>query len=164
MPSSTPTPKFLHSYGLQVLAVLVIAAVLVSGIALLVTSSSKNVFVPGKTQHIKSAKYITIPGPNGPIAVYKNVRDITIKEGLDQESTNSHISTRVETTFYTAKGLLFKSTGNAPPLISSKPPISGEKLLSEATGKSQSSTAKAEQLRREAKALEAYQRRQSEAR
>jgi len=94
------------------------------------TAPGKPSFHAEKRAHIAASKYLTIYGPSSPLplAVYSNVRDINIEEGIDPESTNSDIRTLAITTFHTDKGATVVARGTSRPLISSYPPITEQTL------------------------------------
>jgi len=105
--------------GVAILGVLALLLFLV------VTTPGPWSFHAEKIERVAASKYLTFYGPTSawPIAVYRNVHDVKIEEGLDPESTNSNIFTRYVTTARTDKGALMRWQGSSRPLASNLPPL-----------------------------------------
>ena len=158
-PKPLRQPKKMLSNFTGALALFLGGLALLAGVLFILSKGAEGIragapaFKPEKIEHIKKAKYISMTGTSGPVAVYHNVHGITIKTGEDPASTNSYIRTLVETTFYTNKGEPIKMVSTGKPFITNTRPITVEQLEAEEENQSH---AKAERLRREANELERY--------
>jgi len=163
---SNSTPNIFRMAGVVILAIVLTCAFFIFASTLFgpthktgkagTGTSQLEPLKPWNVKHIASAKYITIPGDYGPLAVYRNIHDITIEEGTIPRRGWVQSRNSVTTTFYTSKGELIKATSTFPPFILNTRPTGDEAFIAAMQHETQTSVEKAEVLRREADELEGY--------